>query len=296
MSICTACPRKCGKERFDKIGTGICGMPRLPKIARAAVHFGEEPCISGIRGSGTVFFSGCSLKCVFCQNDEISRLGFGEIISVDALRKIYFSLKEKEVHNINLVNPSHYIDVIAESLNEPIGIPVVYNSGGYDDAEGLKKLEGKIQVYMPDMKYSVNAVAKKYSGASDYFEVAHKAIKEMYRQTGDYILDGDGILQRGVLIRHLILPENTENTLGVIDWVSENFSKNSVLFSLMSQYTPIKNHKLPELNRCITKAEYEAAESYMYLSGITDGFVQELSSADKDFIPKFDLTGVHTDE
>ena len=296
MHICTACPRKCGKERLSTEGHGICGMPSLPKIARAAVHFGEEPCISGANGSGTVFFSGCSLKCVFCQNDEISRLGFGKTISVEALRKIYFDLKEQGVHNINLVNPSHYTDVIAKSLEEPIGIPVVYNSGGYDDVESLKRLEGKIQVYMPDMKYSLNAVAQKYSGAKDYFEVADKAIKEMYRQTGDYILDQNGILQKGVLIRHLILPENTENTLGVIDWVKDSFNKNSVLFSLMSQYTPIKTYDFSELNRGITKEEYEAAESYMYLVGIKNGYVQELSSATKDLIPDFDLTGVQADE
>lgn len=292
MEGCLACPRKCGAERNDEIGGGICGMPALPRVARAAAHFGEEPCISGTNGSGTIFFSGCSLKCVFCQNEEISQGGFGKTVTIEKLREIYFKLKELGVHNINLVNPSHYTRAIADSLKEPIGIPVVYNTGGYDDVSQLKMLEGRISVYLTDIKYSLSEPASKYSKAADYFEVAKAAVKEMYRQTGNYVIDENGILQRGVIIRHLILPENIENTLGVIDWVKDNFEKGSVLFSLMSQYTPIKAYAFSELNRGITLDEYKQAETYMYLRGLTDGYIQELSSATNELIPKFDLTGV----
>lgn len=292
QQICRACPRKCCGKRDSISGTGICKMPSVPRVARAAAHFGEEPCISGKNGSGTVFFSGCSLKCMFCQNEEISKGGFGKNITVDELREIYFRLKAQGVHNINLVNPSHYIDAISESLEEPVGIPVVYNTGGYDSVDGLKRLEGKIQIYLPDMKYSLAEPAEKYSSAADYFEVAKEAITEMYRQTGDYVVDGNGILKSGVLIRHLILPDNIENTLGVIDWVADTFKRKSVLFSLMSQYTPLKKYKLPELNRTVTKEEYEQAESYMYLRGLTEGYVQEPDSATDEFIPDFDLSGI----
>lgn len=289
---CFSCPRRCGGKRTEGHGTGICTMPTLPRVARAAPHFGEEPCISGDKGSGTVFFSGCALKCIFCQNEEISKGGFGKTVTVEALRQIYQHLKAAGVHNINLVNPSHYTDAICESLTQPIGIPVVYNTGGYDDVVQLKRLEGRVQIYLPDLKYSLSAPALKYSCAADYFETAAAAIKEMYRQTGDYVLDENGMLKSGVLIRHLILPDNIENTLGVIDWVADNFKSGSVLFSLMSQYTPLKSYEYPELNRKITDEEYERAESYMYLRGLTDGYVQESSSAATDHIPEFDLTGI----
>lgn len=298
MTNCAICPRRCNVPRKVSLKSpegalGFCGMPLLPVVARAALHMWEEPCISGTRGSGTVFFSGCALRCCFCQNSDISAGGFGEEITVERLRQIYLELIEQGAHNINLVNPTHFAAAIAESLSEPLPVPVVYNSGGYESTKALRGLRGKIQVYMPDFKYSDNSAAKKYSGAENYFKTAAAAIKEMFSQTGPYVLDDDGIMQSGVIIRHLILPENIENTLGVIDWVAESFKKGEVLFSLMRQYTPCANAALyPELNRVLTPEEYKRAEDYLLWSGIEDGFLQEQEAAGGEFIPKFDLTGV----
>lgn len=264
-----------------------------PVVARAGVHLWEEPPISGTKGSGTVFFSGCSLGCVFCQNHAISHENYGKEISVARLREIYFELIAQGVHNINLVNPTHFTKAIAESLATPLTVPVVYNSSGYERVESLRLLEGKIQVYLPDMKYIDSAVSERYSHTPDYFEYASKAIEEMYRQTGDYVLDDNGLLKSGVLIRHLILPGNTRNTLAVIDWVNATFPPGSVLFSLMSQYTPCGElGGYPEINRRITQREYEKVQNYLFESGIEDGFLQERCAAKKDYIPSFDLSGV----
>ncbi len=288
--ICRECPRNCGVER----GKGVCKMAEEPRIARAALHFWEEPCISGEAGSGTVFFSGCSLNCVFCQNHEISHEGFGKQITTARLKEIFAELIAKGANNINLVNSTHYAHCLPEVLAESLPVPVVYNSGGYDSVDTLKTLEGKIQIYLPDMKYSNSSAAMKYSRAGDYPETARKAILEMFRQTGPYILDDNGILQSGTVIRHLILPGNLENTYGVIDWVAETFAPGDILFSLMSQYTPIDGleEKFPELNRRISEEEYSAAMEYLESSGIEDGFFQELSSAKEEYIPPFNLEGV----
>ena len=290
---CSACPRKCGAEREDYNGGGVCGEGKLPRIARAELHMWEEPCVSGTSGSGTVFFAGCALRCAYCQNASVSLGGYGKEISVQRLREIYFELADKGAHNINLVNPTHFIKSVNESLAVGIGVPILYNTSGYENVSALKELEGKVQVYLPDMKYALSEPAARYSNAPDYPETAKKAILEMYRQVGKYELDGDGIIKKGVIIRHLVLPENIENTLRVIDWVSEAFSRGEVLFSLMSQYTPsgdLTEH--PELRRRITGSEYGTVSEYLNESDIFDGYFQELSSAAEEYIPPFDLTGV----
>lgn len=292
MTSCKLCPRRCGADRAGG-KTGVCGAGEKVLLARAAAHYWEEPCISGEKGSGAVFFSGCSLKCVFCQNYEISSGMKGREVTVAQLRDVFLRLADTGVHNINLVNPTHYAAAIAEALEQPIGIPVVYNCGGYESVETLKMLEGKIQIYLPDMKYSDNALAQRYSGAGNYVETAKAAIMEMYRQTGDYLMDDDGLLQSGVVIRHLILPGQPENSKGVIDWVDDSFLPGSVLFSLMSQYTPCGRAKeFPEINRRLTEAEYAEIREHMDKSCIFEGFFQELESAGEEFIPDFDFTGV----
>lgn len=267
-------------------------MGENPVISRAALHFWEEPPISGENGSGTVFFSGCNLQCSFCQNKDISRGGIGKEITVERLKEIYKDLISQGAHNINLVTATHFIDAVLKSLDEPLPVPVVYNCGGYESIDSLKRLEGKIQIYLPDLKYSDNSLAVKYSKAPDYFETATRAIKEMHRQVGDYIIDENGIMKSGVIIRHLILPNNLENTKGVIDWVKNNFNEGEVLFSLMSQFTTISPCPHRELSRRLTQEEYDEIGDYLFNSGIEDGFMQELSSAKEEYIPPFDLTGV----
>ena len=291
--MCNLCPRCCGIDRSVK--PGYCGMTDEIKIARAGLHHWEEPVISGERGSGTVFFSGCNLRCVFCQNYNISSGGNGKAVSVERLQEIYRELVAKGAHNINLVTPSHYIDPIIRSLSVSPGVPVVWNSNGYDSVESLRKLEGKVQIYLPDLKYADNAAAKKYSGAADYFETACAAIDEMYRQTGDFEFDNDGMLKKGVIIRHLILPGLIENSLKVIDYVSRHFAPGQVLFGLMRQYIPcgmVSEDKFPEINRKVTDEEYQIVEDALFASGIEDGYVQDESSASQEFIPDFDNSGV----
>ncbi len=294
MFVCNLCPRKCNSERkaLTDNGKGFCRMGENPVVARAALHFWEEPPISGTNGSGTVFFSGCNLKCVFCQNEDISSGGFGKEITIERLREIYFELINQGAHNINLVTGTHFVNAIAESLKEPLPVPVVYNCGGYENPNALKLLENKVQIYLPDLKYANNNLALKYSAAPNYFETATNAIKEMYRQVGKCEFDKNGIMTKGIIIRHLILPNNIENTKKVIDWVKENFHNGEVLFSLMSQFTPNKSCKIPELSRRLTQEEYDEIEDYLFDSGIEDGFMQELSSAKEEYIPPFNLKGV----
>ena len=290
--VCNACPRKCNAHREPERGWGVCGEGFLPRVARAAPHMWEEPPVSGELGSGTVFFTGCALRCVYCQNGAISTGGVGVTVTVDRLRQIYQKLIDSGVHNINLVTASHFVATIIQSLTPPLPIPVVWNCGGYESVETLKRLEGLVQVYLPDMKYSSSAAASRYSHAPDYPETARDAVLEMYRQTGPYILE-DGLIKSGVIIRHLVLPGNLENTYGVIDWVSSTFSPGQILFSLMSQYTPFGDlDPFPELKQRLAPEEYGAAVSYMERSGIEDGFFQELSSAKEEYTPDFDLTGV----
>ena len=291
MYICNDCPRKCNKERkaLADSGKGFCNMGENPVIARADLHFWEEPPISAERGSGTVFFSGCNLQCIFCQNEKISRGKFGKEITIYELKEIYKQLIEKGAHNINLVTPTHFVDAVVKSLDEPLSVPVVYNCGGYESLDALKKLNGKIDIYIPDLKYADNNLAKTYSNAPDYFETATQAIKEMYRQTGNYIIDDEGVMKKGVIIRHLILPGQLENTKKVIDWIKDNFKTGEILFSLMSQFTPIKSCNKDSLHRRLTQEEYKEIESYLLNSGIEDGFMQELSSASEEYVPPFNI-------
>ncbi len=294
-SICSACPRGCGAVREDGHGEGFCGMGSDPVIAKACVHRWEEPCISGSRGSGAIFFSGCALRCVFCQNYRVSSENFGRRVSVARLREICEKLVGMGVHNINLVNPTHFFSAVYELLSKPLSVPVVYNTGGYDRVETLRALKGRIRIYLPDLKYSDDALAERYSGAPDYFETATRAIEEMYSQTGAYKMGADGILQSGTVIRHLILPGQLDNTRRVIDWVSRSFKPGEVLFSLMSQYIPcgrVKNGEFPELARTLGKREYEKLEEYLIFSDIEDGYFQEPSSASESYVPDFDLENV----
>lgn len=293
LDRCHICPRECGAKRDDLSGDGFCKAGKYPKIAKATLHFWEEPPISGERGSGAVFFSGCSMRCVYCQNYKISTQGYGKEVTPERLREIYEELKGQGAHNINLVNPTHYAEVIAKSLEKPLEIPVIYNCGGYEKVDTLRKLEGKIQIYMPDLKYSDNEAAKRYSKADGYFETAKAAIDEMFRQTGEYEIDEEGILRKGVVIRHLVLPNNLKNTCGVIDYVSSRFKPGEVLFSLMSQYIPFgEAEKYPEISGRLSEEEYAAAKEYLEESNIEDGFVQELASADEGYVPDFNLSGV----
>ena len=286
---CTLCPRKCGVDRTKGV-RGFCQMPDRLLAAKAMLHYGEEPVIGGKDGTGAVFFSGCTLRCTFCQNAEISETGFGRVISPEKLREIFEALIEQGAKSIDLVTPTHFLPSILPALTPKLPVPVVYNCGGYERVETLRALEGLIDVYLPDFKYSDNALAAKLSKAPDYFEVAAAAVREMYRQTGRPVIE-NGLLQRGVLIRHLVLPGYLDNTLGVIDWVSENFSSKDVLFSLMSQYVPMGTQK-PPLDRCLTQEEYDGAVSWLEFCGIEKGFVQELNSATTELLPNFNLEGI----
>jgi putative pyruvate formate lyase activating enzyme len=273
----------------------VCRSPLNAVVARAGLHFWEEPVISGERGSGTVFFSGCNLHCVYCQNHNISMGRQGREVSVARLREIYRELTEQGAHNINLVTPSHFTGAVLASLAEPPEIPVVYNTNGYDLPETLKLYRGKVDIYLPDLKYADNAAAMRYSKVPDYFERTAAAIAEMYAQTGDFRINDDGIMERGVIIRHLILPGQVENTLRVIDYVAKNFRPGQVMFSLMRQYLPcgkVSAGNYPELNRLVSNEEYARCEAALFDSGIEDGFVQDAESAGKEFIPAFDGTGV----
>lgn len=289
---CTLCPRACGALRDESSGSGFCRMPVLPTLARAALHMWEEPPISGTRGSGTVFFSGCSLRCVYCQNEVISHQNFGKTISVQRLREICLDLIQQGAHNINFVNPTHFSHVLAQLLEHPLGVPVVYNTGGYDKVETLRALEGKVDIYLPDLKYLDGTYAASRSLAANYPETATAAILEMYRQTGPCVFGDDGMLKKGVIIRHLVLPGRLEEAKAVMDWVAGHFAPGEVLFSLMSQYTPCGKAKDdPVLSRKLRPSEARNAREYMNNLGL-EGFVQEDSSAQSEYIPPFDLTGV----
>ena len=288
--ICTLCPRRCGAERTAEAGGGFCRMPGGLRVARAMLHHWEEPPISGQNGAGTVFFSGCTLGCVYCQNGDISAGGFGKDISTARLREIFEELIAQGAHNIELVTPTHFLPWILPALTPRLPVPVVYNCGGYERVETLRALEGLVDVYLPDLKYADGALAAELSGAADYFPVACEAIREMFRQVGPYVLE-DGLLQRGVVLRHLVLPGCLDNTRRVLDWIAETFAPGDVLVSLMSQYTPTAN-MTGRLARRVTAAEYRAAADYMRNCGITDGFVQERTSAEEAYTPAFDGEGV----
>ena len=286
--ICSICPRHCNVDR--SVNLGFCQSPDNFRVARAALHFWEEPCISGKEGSGTVFFSGCNLKCVFCQNNEISAENKGVEISDDKLISIFENLISQGANNINLVNPTHYAKRLAKVLSRwKSPVPIVYNSSGYEEVETLKALDGIIDIYLPDLKYIRAEKAMRYSKAEDYFEKAAPALLEMRHQVEDKF-DGD-IMKSGMIIRHLILPQNTNSSIAVLDFIKSNFPNTFV--SLMAQYTPCGDlSEFPEINRKITKREYEKVVNYAFDNSFDKLFIQELSSADKSFIPKFDFTGV----
>lgn len=291
IMYCNICPRKCGIDRGEK--NGVCGVKDTFKVARAAKHFWEEPPVSGTEGSGTVFFSGCNLKCVYCQNYEISHRAYGKEISDERLMEIFDELIANGAHNINLVNPTHYAERLAAVLQKyKSTVPVVYNSSGYERVETLEKLEGLVDIYLPDFKYIDNERSGKYSKAPDYPEAVAKAIKEMKRQQNKDVFDEKGIMQKGVIIRHLVLPKNTNQSLKIISFIKDNFGEDTYL-SLMAQYTPCGEiSDFPELQRRIRKREYEKVVLFAEEEGFSNLFLQQLNSSDEEFIPPFDLTGV----
>lgn len=289
--ICTLCPRNCGAERTAENGAGVCRMGTQPKIARAALHMWEEPCISGTRGSGAVFFSGCGLRCVFCQNEAISQQGEGKIVTPARLAEIFRELEAQGAHNINLVTAAHFVPAVLEALSlyRP-NIPIVYNSSGYESIETLRMLSGVVDIYLPDYKYIDPNMAAMLSGARDYPEAAFAAIAEMIRQTGAPVYDENGMMQRGTLIRHLVLPGLTGDSMKILTRIRDEFP--GIPVSLMGQYTPCgRALSMPGMNRKIKKKEYARVLAHMEAIGL-DGYRQELGSADGAFIPSFDETGV----
>lgn len=288
---CEICPRRCNAERTAEKAGGVCRMPAGLVVARAMLHMWEEPVLSGKNGAGCIFFSGCNLGCVFCQNGRISHENFGKVITPAHLREIMEDLVSQGAHCIDLVTPTHFTPWVLEALRKPLPVPVVWNSGGYERVETIRTLEGKVQIYLPDLKYAMERPARTLSAAPDYFEVAAAAIDEMVRQVGAYQIGDDGLMRSGVILRHLVLPGQMENTKRVIDYVSTHFSPKTVLFSLMSQYTP-QPGSTGALARRLNEREYRTAVQYMRDCGLTDGFCQELSSAKEEYTPVFDLQGV----
>ncbi|MBO5347683.1 MAG: radical SAM protein [Lachnospiraceae bacterium] len=291
---CTLCPKHCGVNRTSG-QTGFCGMPATIQVARASLHMWEEPCISGTNGSGTVFFTGCNLKCVFCQNQTIAIGKKGREVSVSQLADLFLMLQDKGAHNINLVTPSHYVPSIAEALRlskkQGLRLPIVYNTSGYDSVSSLAILDGLIDIYLPDFKYVSHNLSKCYSHAADYFEVAGRALAEMFRQVGPPVFDGD-LLKKGIIARHLLLPGCTEDSKAVIRYLYETYHDN-IFISIMNQYTPLPQvASYPELNRKITVEEYDEVVDFAIDLGVENGFIQEGDTADESFIPDFDFTGL----
>lgn len=291
--ICNLCPRKCGAVRTAHSGNGFCKMGGLPVVARVAPHYGEEPCISGTKGSGTVFFSGCTMRCVYCQNYEISNEDGGRTITPERLAECYKELEDKGVHNINLVTADHFAHAVVKSLEiyKP-RIPIVYNCSGYTSPKTLSMLDGLVDIYLPDFKYADDFLAVKYSSAPNYVNTAVAAIHEMTFQVGLPQFDDDGIMKKGVIVRHLILPAHTKNSLEVLDIVKRRFG-DQVLLSLMCQYIPmgkVSDREFSRINRKITRREYDKVKLEMMRLGI-DGFTQELSSADESYVPEWDFEG-----
>lgn len=293
--ICNLCPRECNADRgLGKIG--FCKVPNHIKVARASLHFWEEPCISGEEGSGTVFFSGCNLRCVYCQNRKIAEGVYGKEIDVDRLAAIFLELQAKGANNINLVTPSHYVLQIVSALkkakNEGLFVPIVYNSGAYEKVETLKLLEGYVDVYLPDFKYMDGNLGGRYSNAKDYPVVAKKAIGEMVRQVGKPEFDNRGILKRGVVVRHLVLPGCIKDSKNIIKYLYDTYG-NDIFISILNQYTPLTGlEKYPEINRKLTEEEYNEVVDFAIEIGVENGFIQEGDVADESFIPDFDGQGV----
>ena len=296
MSICTLCPRSCGADRAAG-QKGYCGVGGTKiKAARAALHMWEEPCISGSQGSGTVFFSGCPLRCVYCQNRDIARAGAGKEITVERLSEIFLELQEKGAANINLVTPTHYtpeiVKAVAEARDGGLTLPIVYNCGGYEKPETLRTLEGIVDIYLTDFKYMDAEAARRYSHAPDYPEIAKEALGEMVRQQPEPVFDEKGLMKKGVIVRHLLLPGHLKNAEAVVKYVYETYG-NRVYLSLMNQYTPLPGmEKWPEINRKVTRREYDRLLDYAVELGVENGFIQEGGTAEESFIPAFDCEGI----
>ena len=298
MKICTLCPRNCAIDR-ESGGRGICGQTTQLKVARAALHFWEEPCISGTKGSGAVFFSGCALHCVFCQNETIANGTAGKTISEERLSEIFLELMEKGANNINLVTPGHFAPQIIRALerakNQGMKLPVVYNTSSYENVDTIKMLEGMVDIYLPDFKYIDPALSRKYSHAPDYSTVAKKALAEMVRQTGPAVFESDeedALMQSGTIVRHLLLPGCIKDSKAVIRYLYETY-KDSIYISIMNQFTPLSGIRAyPELNRRITAEEYDEVVDYAIDLGVENGFIQEGDTAKESFIPAFDCEGV----
>ncbi|MBE5813056.1 MAG: radical SAM protein [Clostridiales bacterium] len=294
LENCKLCPRNCGVNRINN-QTGFCSATDKLKVARASLHMWEEPCISGTNGSGTIFFSHCSLKCIFCQNNNISQNNFGKEITIERLAEIFIELQNRDANNINLVTPTHYVPQIIEAIKlakqNGLNIPIVYNSSGYENVETIKLLNGYIDIYLPDFKYFDNDLAIKLSNTPNYFIKALACIDEMVSQIKENVFDENGIMQKGVIIRHLILPGHTLDSKKIIKELLDRY-KNKVYISLMSQYTPIKNLPYTELNRKLSKTEYNRVVDYALNLGLVNGFIQDGESAKESFIPDFDISGV----
>lgn len=292
LERCNICPHKCQVNRI-KGQIGKCKSGNKVKIALYSIHNFEEPCISGKNGSGTIFFSNCNLNCVFCQNYEISQLGQGKEFEINELADIMIKEQEKGVENINLVTPTSYIIQIAESIKIAKGkglkIPIVYNTNSYENIESLKLLDGLVDIYLPDLKYYYNKLGKRYSNVENYFEIATNAILEMYRQVGNVQIDSNGILQKGVVIRHLVLPNHIENSKKVLKWIKENLD-NKVFVSIMAQYFPTYKAKdIEKINRKLTKKEYQEIMEYVDSIGLDNGYVQELGEHEEKYVPKWNI-------
>lgn len=287
---CMLCPRKCGADRITRMGA--CNAPILPYIAKASLHMWEEPFISGKRGSGTIFFCGCNMKCVFCQNYDISTGIVGKQYDAQGIADIMLRLQDKGAHNINLVSPAPFVPVIMDAVmlakKQRLSLPIVYNTNAYETVETLKKLDGLVDIYLPDLKYTDSVISKKYSGTEDYFEYAALAINEMYRQCGMLILDGEGMAKKGIAIRHLVLPGSVDETRRVLDYISEHFPQD-INLSLMSQYVPFyRAAEYPPLDRPLLKKEYKRAIEYGFSLGLTNILTQQMSSATAEYTPVFD--------
>ncbi len=293
-SPCNLCPRECGVNRNTR--PGYCGSGSEIKTARAAPHYWEEPCISGTKGSGTVFFSGCGLKCCYCQNYKISSEGYGREVTPERLADIFLELQGKGVHNINLVTAAQYLPGLLRALDiakPKLRVPVVYNTSGYERIEAIRALEGYVGIYLPDIKYFSPQLSQAYSKAKDYFDIASAAVKEMIRQTGAIEYDEQGIMQRGVIIRHMVLPGHREDSIDILRWISNNLPEDKFLLSLMSQYTPaFRATEHCGINRRVTTYEYECVVKEALRLGLSSGFVQQRSSAKEEYTPPFDLEGV----
>ncbi len=292
LDKCAICPHKCKINRNEN-QIGRCKAKDTVKIALYSTHDFEEPCISGEKGSGTVFFSNCNLNCVYCQNYEISQLGKGKEITIEELADIFLKQQAKDVENINLVTPTSYVPQIIEAIKmaraKGLKLPIVYNTNSYENIETIKMLEGYVDIYLPDLKYVDNELAKKYSNIENYFEIATQAIKEMIRQVGETKIDENGMMQKGVLIRHLVLPNNVENSKKVLKWIRENLPKNTYI-SVMAQYFPTYKAKdMIDLNRKLTKEEWEEIEDYIYELEIENGYVQELGEHEEEYVPQWEF-------